>query len=854
MRLVVHVIAFLLLSAYASATHIVGGEFEIIHVEGDRYLFRQIQYFDVINGNPEAKDQIINASVFRKKDNVFVTSVVMRYQSERYVPYTNPQCTDDRLVTNRIIYSTEVTLDPNLFSDPQGYYMVWERCCRNNIITNILRPDETGQTFYIEFPPIRKDGQAFRNSSPQLFPPLSDYACVNRFYYVDFRGYDPDGDSLVYSLATPTNSSAYEPLPTPTPAPHPTVVWANGISSEYQIPGNPTLEINEKGFLTVTPSEEGLFVFSIRCEEFRDGIKLGEVVRDFQLFVIDCPDPGNPPVIQAKAPGSDIFASELEVIVLKTDEDKCFDFKISDQDGSETITLKAEPVNFEGDLQSILSTDIGYLGTPEDTMNIQVCLPECPYVLNEPYIIDIIARDYTCPLPLMDTMRLKILVEPPPNKPPKFVEPTENQLTLTYLEGSVIDLPFSVIDEDLDSLLLTVVSDEFDLEEYGLSIDTLVFEGGQIDFKLSWDTDCSVYPFAEKNEFKIKLYVDDADLCAIDNRDSVILNIKIELPANNAPVVLVDDQSADQEISVRVGEEISFDVRAFDGDPTDSLFLEAIGVNFNLQDVGIQFENQEGNSNIRADLNWNIECEDATAVPAGRYEILFISEDADKCKVTNADTVRLVLNVLPPINHPPEILFNSETTSDTIVVDAGDLLNLDILAFDLDNDSINVSILNPEQVERIGADFTESFGVNEINMDFNWQTDCSFLGADFSDGIYNFTLIVNDNKCLVPKSDTLNYSIVVHDEDINYDILPPNVFTPNEEDDINETFYVPDLPGNNCRRQFKEVIIFNRYGKTVFTSNNIDFEWQGADQPTGVYFYMISYTDFSFKGTVSILR
>jgi len=594
MSRVVHIAVLLLLSAYASATHIVGGEFEILHLEGDRYLFRQIQYFDVINGNPEAKDQVINASIFRKRDNVFVTSVVMTYRSENLVPYTNPQCTYDRLVTNRIVYMTEKTLDPELFSDPEGYYMVWERCCRNNIITNIIRPDETGQTFYIEFPPIRKNGQAFRNSSPQLFPPLSDYACANRFYYVDFRGFDPDGDSLVYSLATPINSSEYEPLPIPTPAPHPTVNWISGISAEYQIPGDPTLQINQSGFLTVTPSEEGLFVFSVKCEEFRDGIKIGEVVRDFQLFVIDCPDPGNPPEILVKAPRSDVFTTELDTIILSVDDEKCFDFKISDKDGSETITLKAEPVNFEDSVQNILSAQIGFINSPEDTMEIQVCLPDCPYLLDEPYIIDIIAQDYTCPLPLMDTMRLIVLVEPPPNKPPRFSNPVNDNIALTYVEGSVINLPFSAVDEDLDSLLLEVAGDDFDLLEFGLEIDTLVFEDGKIDFNLSWNTDCSVYPFADKNEFEIKLYVDDADQCWIDNRDSITLHIKIELPANNAPLVLVENESIEQEYVYRVGDEVLLDVRAFDGDPNDLLTLEAIGTNFDLTDVGIQFENQEG--------------------------------------------------------------------------------------------------------------------------------------------------------------------------------------------------------------------------------------------------------------------
>ena len=390
----------------------------------------------------------------------------------------------------------------------------------------------------------------------------------------------------------------------------------------YQIPGNPTLEVNEKGFLTVTPSEEGLFVFSVKCEEYRDGVKIGEVVRDFQLFVIDCPDPGNPPEIQARAPGSDIFQSELDTLVLKVGDDKCFDFKISDKDGSETITLRAEAVNFEASVQSILSTDIGYVNSPEDTMSIQVCLPDCPYLLNEPYIIDIIARDFTCPLPLMDTMRLMVLVEPPPNKPPKFVAPTQENLTISSLEGAVINLPFSAVDEDLDSMILEVVGLDFDPSTFGVVIDTVLYEDGRMDFNLVWDTDCSVYPFALKNEFQLKMYIDDVDQCNIDNRDSVIVNIKIDLPANNSPVVLVDNESDDQEYTVRVGDQLLFDVRAFDGDPTDILALQGVGVNFDLEEIGIIFQNQEGNSNIRTNLSWDVDCDAVFGVPEGKYEIL----------------------------------------------------------------------------------------------------------------------------------------------------------------------------------------------------------------------------------------
>ena len=835
------------------ATHIVGGEFEMLHIEGDRYQFTQIQYFDVVNGNPQAKDLQINASIFRKRDNVFVRSVLMSYQSESYVPYTNPVCTNNKLVTNRIIYTTEVILNPAAFSDPEGYYMVWERCCRNNIINNIVRPEETGQTFYIEFPPIRKSGVEFRNSTPQLFPPLSDYACVNRFYYVDFRGFDPDGDSLVYSLSSPINSSEFVPLPDPTPAPHQSVTWVSGISDTYQIPGDPTLEIDNNGFLTVTPSEEGLFVFSVTCKEYRHGEQIGKVVRDFQLFVIDCPDPGTPPEIQVKVPKSEIFTTVVDTIRLKVEDSKCFDFRIKDMDGSETITIIALPVNFEANLSSILSASIGYINTSDDTLGIQVCLPDCPYLQDEPFIIDIIAKDYTCPQPLMDTVRLIVLVEPPQNQAPRFIEPAQDVISASFIAGSVINLGFRVEDKDLDSLLLFIENDGFELSQYGIEIDTIRFENGKLDFNLRWDTDCQEYPFGNKNEFQLKFFVEDVDQCGLDNRDSIILNITIDLPENNAPVVLIDNEHANMELTVRIEDNLNFDVRAFDGDLTDLLSLEAIGIGFDLIEAGIDFEAKKGNSNVRSNLHWEIDCDDVNLNLKDQYEIYLIAEDADKCKVPNADTLKLTLNVLPPINHSPEIFVNGEVLEDTIYVDAGRFLELSMEGMDVDGDWISMKLLNTMALPDLGIDFDPRSGIESVMSRFTWETNCSHLADNYQDGIYNFTLLLQDYKCIVPMSDTLEIVVVIRDEKIDYDILPPNVYTPNA-DNINESYFIPDLPKSNCERQFKGIAIYNRLGVEVFSSDKRDFQWHGDNHPNGVYFYLISYSDFSVKGTVSLLR
>jgi hypothetical protein len=249
-----------------------------------------------------------------------------------------------------------------------------------------------------------------------------------------------------------------------------------------------------------------------------------------------------------------------------------------------------------------------------------------------------------------------------------------------------------------------------------------------------------------------------------------------------------------------------------------------------------------------------VDCDAVFGVPEGKYEILLIAEDEDKCKVSNADTVSLRLNILPPINHAPEILVNSETIADTIRIDAGQLLDLEILSFDLDEDSISVRILNQDNADELGVAFNASSGIGNVYSSFQWQTDCSLLGENFSDATYDFTMIVNDFKCLVPKSDTLFLTVVVHDEKIEYDILPPNVFTPNADDDINESYFIPDLPGDNCRRQFVEVVIVNRYGKEVFSSDQRDFKWYAYDHPPGVYYFFVAYSDFSFRGTISLLK
>jgi len=193
------------------------------------------------------------------------------------------------------------------------------------------------------------------------------------------------------------------------------------------VPGDPALSISTNGFITVTPTETGLYVFSVKAEEFRNGIKIGESRRDFQMLVVDGCNPPDPPEALVKVPGQLDFYKEDDTIVYVASQPKCFDLFVTDDIGT-NVSLNAIAVNFgkEGsDLDDIFSFSEGSINSAGDTLKVEVCVSDCPYVQNEPYLIDLIAADDACPLPQRDTVRVTIIVEPPTNQDPFFVNESD---------------------------------------------------------------------------------------------------------------------------------------------------------------------------------------------------------------------------------------------------------------------------------------------------------------------------------------------------------------------------------------------------------------------------------------------
>jgi hypothetical protein len=90
---------------------------------------------------------------------------------------------------------------------------------------------------------------------------------------------DDDGDELRYSLIEPLNGNLDKNNPssgTATAGPYSTTIWKNGYGNNNAILGDVPLSIDgSSGLISCNPSTPGVYVASIRVEEFRFGSKIG---------------------------------------------------------------------------------------------------------------------------------------------------------------------------------------------------------------------------------------------------------------------------------------------------------------------------------------------------------------------------------------------------------------------------------------------------------------------------------------------------------------------------------------------------------------------------------------------------
>ena len=183
-----------------------------------------------------------------------------------------------------------------------SYIVSWQRCCRNNTITNIVAPNNTGATFTIE---VTEEAQRSCNNGPQFnnFPPIG--ICVNDPLSFDHSAFDAEGDQIVYEFCAPLKGGG--PLGvdnpnqqnlcdgiTPDPRnclpPYQDVLFnAPNYSANNPLGTTSPIFINPvTGIITGTPTLTGQFVVGVCVKEYRNGVLLSILRRDFQFNVLNC--------------------------------------------------------------------------------------------------------------------------------------------------------------------------------------------------------------------------------------------------------------------------------------------------------------------------------------------------------------------------------------------------------------------------------------------------------------------------------------------------------------------------------------------------------------------------------------
>jgi gliding motility-associated-like protein len=286
-RRIVLVSALLISYFNILATHIVGGELNYKCLGNNQYEIRLTVYRDCYNGVPPF-DNPASVGIF-DASNKLVTNLLIPFKSKTTLPPTMAQAnvcvkTPSNVCVEVSEYVATVTLPPIT----GGYQLAYQRCCRNQTITNLTNPGNQGATYYAHIP---DQSQAVCNSNPKFnnWPPI--FICVNNPVIFDHSATDIDGDSIVYTLCSPftgatgTNS---EPQP-PAAPPYTSVTFKAGYTPSNPMGGPNPLTINPStGLITGVPPAIGQFVIGICADEYRNGKLISTTKRDFQFNVINC--------------------------------------------------------------------------------------------------------------------------------------------------------------------------------------------------------------------------------------------------------------------------------------------------------------------------------------------------------------------------------------------------------------------------------------------------------------------------------------------------------------------------------------------------------------------------------------
>ena len=203
------------------------------------------------------------------------------------------------------------------------YKIVVQDPNRNYGINNI--PNSVNVVFSISTILMVNPGMGL-NSTPVLLNPPYDKAALGYKFIHNPGAYDPDGDSLSYNLTVCTKEDGM-PIENYSFPPTSNVFYVDSLSGDL---------------VWDAPNQTGTYNVAMEINEWRNGIKIGTVVRDMQIEVYETDNnpPENSPLSDFCIEAGDVFEYEVSA----SDEDNDIITMLST---SGIYTLAACPASFD---------------------------------------------------------------------------------------------------------------------------------------------------------------------------------------------------------------------------------------------------------------------------------------------------------------------------------------------------------------------------------------------------------------------------------------------------------------------------------------------------------------------------
>lgn len=265
----------------AQATHIMGGDltYECIDPVNRSYKLNLTIYRDCAGITLDTDQQISYASNSCGYPEVFVS---LNFEGrEDITPVCNSSvqtsCNSNSSESfpgvQKYTFSTIVNLPDNC----TDWEFKWVNCCRNEAITNIDIDlvDGTGFTIYA----ILNNLDAPCNNSPIFTTRPVSFICAQEPFNFNNGSFDKDGDRLEYKMTTPLD---YDYILESSPP----VTFNSPFTFDKPLDGD--FDLNPfNGQIFIQANSIQIYVSTLLVEEYRNGVKIGSVIRELQTLVLD---------------------------------------------------------------------------------------------------------------------------------------------------------------------------------------------------------------------------------------------------------------------------------------------------------------------------------------------------------------------------------------------------------------------------------------------------------------------------------------------------------------------------------------------------------------------------------------